>query len=223
MTPAAGTPEWHALRATGIGGSDVAPLLGLSRWSSPGKLWRLKTGREQPDPGNEFTERGTALEPAVLARYEAETLRLVGPGPSFLRHPRWDEGVRLLANVDALHLDDGSIVEAKTTGWDTGTARDFYAGVCPEYYLSQVAHYAACLQHDRATIVCMIGAGEPEACDLAIVQLAFPAALLVLIEDVCAQWWAQHVETDTPPPRGRHPRAAEFQTLARSCRAQETP
>jgi len=40
--------EWHALRQAGIGGSDVAALLGMDRYKSPFGLWLEKRG-EMPD------------------------------------------------------------------------------------------------------------------------------------------------------------------------------
>ena len=30
---------WHELRRKGIGGSDVAPIAGISRWKSPVEVW----------------------------------------------------------------------------------------------------------------------------------------------------------------------------------------
>lgn len=37
--------EWLALRRQGIGGSDVAAILGLSKFKTQQELWMEKTGR----------------------------------------------------------------------------------------------------------------------------------------------------------------------------------
>lgn len=48
-----GTPEevnaqWVEARRNGIGGSDVASIMGLNKFSSPLSVWLVKTGREDP-------------------------------------------------------------------------------------------------------------------------------------------------------------------------------
>ena len=44
---------WLDRRRAGIGGSDVAALLGLSRWKTPLDVFLDKTGRSEPIPDNE--------------------------------------------------------------------------------------------------------------------------------------------------------------------------
>jgi predicted phage-related endonuclease len=39
----------HEFRRTGIGGSDVAAVLGISRYKSAFQLWQEKTGQVQPE------------------------------------------------------------------------------------------------------------------------------------------------------------------------------
>jgi len=155
--------------------------------------------------------RGTRLESAVLARYELETGVPVSPGGRVV-HPRWDDGVRLQGNLDG-RLPDGSIWEAKTTGPATSTAADVRAGRAPLYYATQLGHYCACAGVTHAVLATLVGEGEPENCELVVLDLELPAELLVLIEDVCARWWAEHVVADVQPPRGRHPRAEELEAL----------
>jgi putative phage-type endonuclease len=59
--------EWFAAREKGIGGSEIASVLGLGRFQSAYALWWRKRGDIPPDPGNPRTDRGTILEPALLA------------------------------------------------------------------------------------------------------------------------------------------------------------
>jgi putative phage-type endonuclease len=53
-----------------LGGSDAAAVLGVSPWLTPVQLWKLKTGRaepQKPDPVRQrMLERGKKLEPVVL-------------------------------------------------------------------------------------------------------------------------------------------------------------
>lgn len=114
----ADTLQWHQKRREGLGGSDIATMLGCSRFSTPLELWKLKTGRNQPWGGNEVTRCGTLLEPYVLQRLAAHTRCVLAPGVSFLEHERWAEGVRIQVNTDGhlLARENTWVAEAKTAG-----------------------------------------------------------------------------------------------------------
>ena len=65
--------EWLALRKTGIGGSDIAALLGMDKYTCAYELYLDKRG-ELPDmPRSEFLERaamwGHLHEPLIAARF----------------------------------------------------------------------------------------------------------------------------------------------------------
>jgi len=60
------SPEWHIWRSEGIGGSESAAILGLSKYKTPYKTWLLRTGQEMPDPINEDMQRGIDLEDGVV-------------------------------------------------------------------------------------------------------------------------------------------------------------
>ena len=58
-----------------IGGSDVAAVLGQSRWKTPLQLWAEKTGEVEPKDlsGIEAVELGTDLEDFCAKRFERKT------------------------------------------------------------------------------------------------------------------------------------------------------
>lgn len=60
-----GTPEWHAARATRLGGSEIGTALGWNPWQTRNELLAVKRGEAEPRPGTKATERGTWLEAAV--------------------------------------------------------------------------------------------------------------------------------------------------------------
>jgi putative phage-type endonuclease len=62
--------EWYERRKRVIGGSDIAAVLGVDRYRSAADIWLEKTGRLDPKPGTEDTDRGDALEPAALDMFE---------------------------------------------------------------------------------------------------------------------------------------------------------
>ncbi len=55
---------WHKKRKQGIGGSDVASILGLNPFKSNIDLWKEKTGRKKPED--------VSAKPAVMYGKEAE-------------------------------------------------------------------------------------------------------------------------------------------------------
>lgn len=63
------SPEWHAARAQGIGGSEIAAVLGLSRWESRFSLWHRKAGTVPPQEENAEMEAGKRLEPVILQKF----------------------------------------------------------------------------------------------------------------------------------------------------------
>src|SRR5690349_8562125 len=66
------TPEWHALRAGGIGGSEIAAVVGLSKWTSAFELWHRKRGAIGQQAQNEAMEWGSRLEPVIAAKFAEE-------------------------------------------------------------------------------------------------------------------------------------------------------
>jgi hypothetical protein len=64
-----GTPDWHAAREHGIGGSEIAAILGMSKWESRFSLWHRKKGLIGPKAQNTEMEAGTRLEPAICRKF----------------------------------------------------------------------------------------------------------------------------------------------------------
>jgi putative phage-type endonuclease len=65
--------RWLEWRRGGVGGSDIAGILGLSRWSSPWSVWADKVGLR---PDTESTERqriGVELEPVLDGLFTRRT------------------------------------------------------------------------------------------------------------------------------------------------------
>lgn len=144
-----GTPEWHALRANSIGGSEIGTILGLNPWESPFYLHHLKTGELPPKQLDSFAAwLGTEIEPFI-----------VGPLLNKL-HPEFEvykTGTYqhptipyLHANPDALAKVDGEwiIIEAKSS-------RNYWHQV-PPAYVAQVQLYLRIMGLKRALIVGLV-------------------------------------------------------------------
>lgn len=67
------SPEWLALRSTGVGASDIPAILGISPYKTPYRLWAEKRGEAHGAPMGAAAQRGVLLEDAVGKWYEEET------------------------------------------------------------------------------------------------------------------------------------------------------
>lgn len=150
-----GSEEWLEERNKGIGGSDVAAIVGYSKWESAFSLWCKKTGRIQDSTTSSAMEWGNRLENVIIDKFEDEhpeytLLRNVG---SWAHNDRpWQK-----ANPDALYIDDQGelcLLEVKTAqyedDWKTLTAGEYDI---PAHYRTQVQWYMQTLGLQRGTLV----------------------------------------------------------------------
>jgi putative phage-type endonuclease len=147
--------EWLRYRKQGIGGSDVAAILGISRWNSAISLWLDKTNQtNEPVAENEAMEWGTIMEPVIRNHFAEVTGKTVVEVKAMLQHPKYPF---MLADVDGLTVDDKgnpAILEIKTASeykrsdWDDGV---------PAYYETQVQHYLCVTGVQKAYVAVLIG------------------------------------------------------------------
>ena len=108
-----GSAEWLAARSSGLGGSEVAAVLGLSPWESRFGLWHRKKGLIPPTPDNDAMRRGRLLEAPVAEWFAAEhpEYRVRRTGTWASRRRRWQ-----LATPDRLltSFADRALLEIKT-------------------------------------------------------------------------------------------------------------
>jgi len=87
--------EWLAWRRNGIGGSDIAAILGHSSWASPWSLWAEKTGLyTPPDHMTERQQIGLDLEAAIAGMFHRKTGLYVTGEQTWIERPRDDEWAR---------------------------------------------------------------------------------------------------------------------------------
>jgi putative phage-type endonuclease len=129
------------MRSRGIGGSEVAPILGLSPWQSPFSLWHSKRNGWVSEPNDEM-RWGTAVEPALLAWwFDDHPYEPYGVRGGSYHHAgrRWQ-----LANPDAVAVNRGVgelvIVEAKKAPDDETWGAPGSDDV-PIYYRTQAMWY----------------------------------------------------------------------------------
>lgn len=194
-----GTPEeinkqWVEARKNGIGGSDVASIMGLNKYSSPLNVWLVKTGREEsPDlSDNQAVEWGNRLEAVVADKFADEhpelQVRRRNATMVSIKRP-W-----AFANIDRWVTDghgNVGILEVKTVGMRR--AADWDNGV-PLYYLTQVMHYMSVTGYQYAWVAVLIGGQEFRE-----YYIERDEADIKVINDAVDTFWRDFVETDTAP------------------------
>ncbi|PWG60476.1 endonuclease [Bifidobacterium catulorum] len=168
-TKAARHDAWLKARAEGVGGSDMATILGLNRYATPYDLWLEKTGRRaHEDISDKWSVvRGNALEAELRRRFR----RL---------HPEWqvtdgtDIGI-ISRSHPVLHASlDGFIWDSETESWGVLEIKTANAGRgrtdwhdtdgnlrAPGYYMAQVTHYMAATGFTWGVFYADIGEAEP--------------------------------------------------------------
>lgn len=141
-----GTPEevdaqWLAERKKGIGGSDAAAVLGLSKYSTPLTVWMEKTGRVEPEDISEKEPVywGRVLEDVVAAEFARRHPQLKVRRVNALLRSK--EHPFMQASLDRMVTDEAGrkgVLEIKTC--DARVKGDWEEGV-PDYYLPQPIHY----------------------------------------------------------------------------------
>jgi putative phage-type endonuclease len=133
-------------RKLGIGGSEIAPIMGLSPWCTPLDIYRDKTSQELIcEELNEDLKRGIRVEKYILQEYSENTGEKIETNlPTFVDK----EHSFMRGNFDAKIVGQNVLVEAKSTKAPIAT---WNAGI-PEYYKVQVAYYAMLSDAERVDI-----------------------------------------------------------------------
>lgn len=179
--------EFLANRRKGIGGSDAAAVLGLSKWKTAYDVFLDKTGQSEPTPDNDAMFWGRLLEPVIRKQYADRTGREVAM-PSMLTMA---DKPYIVANVDG--LCDDRVLEIKTAR----TAKDWGeegTDEVPMQYFLQCQHYLMVTGKPVADVAVLIGAA-----DFRIYTVESNEKLFGVMQTAYAEFWNNHVLTGNPP------------------------
>lgn len=186
---------WLEQRKKGIGGSDVAAIMGLSPWKSPLEVWMEKTGRASaPDLSEkESVAMGTELEGDVLEMYRRRhpTFRVQRVNAILVDRERpWAQ-----ASLDGITRDPElgwGVLEIKT-----GSRESEWKEGVPLHYLTQVTHYLSVTGYPFADVAALIGDYGLHYHEYRIMR--DEDDLRSVVESV-DEFWADQVEKDAMPP-----------------------
>lgn len=186
------------MRRTGIGGSDVAGVLGESPWVTPMDVWADKVAgiTRAPTPAMQM---GSYVEDGVAQWYAAEMGVKLRRTNCTRRHgskaKRW-----MLFTPDRLHMEvprrKPVLLEIKLVGPKT---QDHWnqadpVGV-PGYYALQCQWGLEVMDLDEVRVAALfLGSRE-----LKIFAMERNQRLIDLTVDIAGDFWHRHVKTHTPP------------------------
>jgi putative phage-type endonuclease len=195
-----GSPEWHAARANGLGGSEIAAVLGLSPFESRFSLWHRKAGAIGPVDLNDEMEWGTRLEPAVAAKWDDNHPDArIHWWPGTYSRDGW-----MIANPDGLSYRTDEVVELKTSPFGDGWGPDGTDEV-PIHVRTQVLWYCGVLDYVAANVAVLIGGH-----DYREYRIEFDQDEFDLLRDEGAEFMAT-LERNERPDIDEH--SATFQAL----------
>lgn len=162
--------NWLAERRSGIGGSDIAAILGLSPFKTAVDVYLDKTGQIEDTNQNEAMYWGTVLEDVVAKHYADTSGNKVQRLGNMIRHHThgW-----MIANIDRAIVTPGSrarfdgkqllgaegILECKTASaykaGEWGAPDDDEA--LPTHYAAQAMWYLAVTQQEWCDVAVLIG------------------------------------------------------------------
>jgi len=152
-THSPGSPDWHAQRANAIGGSDIAPIMNKSPWTSQFTLWAEKTGNLLPRESTMAMKLGNYFEPAIVSIFGDmhPQLKIHADNWTFARD--WNPAFH--ANPDAILEDD----EGRLSILEIKFSRNPMP-VLPEHYKLQVLWYMQVTGLHNPAVLCAVAGGE---------------------------------------------------------------
>mgnify|MGYP001324417180 CR=1 FL=1 len=182
--------EWLKERMKGIGGSDAAKVLGVSRWGGPLSVYLEKKGLYTPDDPGEPAYWGTVLEDVVAREFEKRSGLRVQRQNKIFQHAEYPW---MLANVDRRIVGQNKGLECKTASNFMGD--EWEGDELPDSYYIQIQHYMAVMGWESCWVACLIGGQR-----YVQKEVQRNSELINTIIEKEREFWEDHFLKDVPPP-----------------------
>lgn len=182
--------EWLEDRRKGIGGSDVAAVLGLNKYKSVYQLWLEKTGQvEVTSAQSEAAYWGNTLEEVVAEEFSKRTGKKVRKRNQVFEHQKYPF---LRANIDRDVVGENAVLECKTA--NQYLANEWDDDEIPIQYICQVQHYMNVLNLDYVYIAVLIGGQK-----FLWKKMERDQELIDMITEKLVEFWTENVEKGIEP------------------------
>ncbi len=185
-------------RSKFIGGSDIGPILGLSRYRSPLEVWLEKTGREVKRLDTLPLRFGSFAEEFIASEYSRATGFELKHDESIHIHP---EHSFMGAHIDRFVLEKNTsspirILECKTANpYSSSDWGEVGSDEVPLSYLCQSIWYMAITNIDQVDLAVLFGNS-----DFRIYEITRDRELENTVLQKANLFWHEHVLSDSPPP-----------------------
>ena len=186
--------DFLTTRRQGIGGSDIAAILGVSKFKTALDVYLSKT-TEQPEQKGEHLYWGHALENPIIDRFIQDTGANVIRQPEMRRHPDYEWAI---ANADAL-ITNGDTIEAileiktssafKSREWGVDDTDEV-----PIEYIAQVQWYMWIYNVQEAYLAALIGGNQYRQ-----YHIKRDDELIAILAEKAQAFWQNHVIPRIPP------------------------
>ena len=173
-----------------IGGSDIAAIMGFSRWKTPLKLWCEKTQKlPLPDLSDvEAVELGSDLEEFVAQKFSQKTGKAVRRAPKVYQHKDYPY---MVAHIDRLVTGTDELLECKTASFFKKD--EWENDEIPQEYILQVMWYLGITGRKIGHIAVLIG-GQA----FKYKQIEFDQELFDQMVEAAKDFWGM-VQSGTAP------------------------
>jgi putative phage-type endonuclease len=192
------TEEQHIVRKSGVGGSDIAAIMGISRYKTARDIYEQKVSEEVPkeEVGSvmdraDVLHFGNELEDLVATEFSRRNDLKVQRKNDVIRHPQYDF---MLANIDRRVLTVKAGLECKTSNqfmvsdWGPSGTDEV-----PHEYRLQCEHYMNCTTWPEWYLAVLIGGNQYRQ-----YYIQQDDELSELVLQGVKNFWA-HVEAKEPP------------------------
>jgi len=145
--------EWLLKRKEGIGGSDVASILGISPYKSSVSVYMDKTSEEVEtnDEGTYKMELGNKLEDFVAKEFTLKTNKKVRNVNGILKNEKYPYSI---ANIDKAVVGERAFLECVVTN---SFAKKKYKNEVPSHIKAQCYHYMAVTGATHCYVAILLG------------------------------------------------------------------
>lgn len=184
-------PEsFHQERAKGIGGSEIAAILGISPYTTAYQLWLDKTGKTPRKDISHLphVQRGILGEEVCRALIERDHLKSYKPKTWNGLKP-WHR-----CSDDGWNIDTNVILEIKCMGQLNHEM--VKSGIIPDYYACQCQWNLFVTKASK----CLFVSFRPEDETMHIIEVLPNPEEQKKIEEAVDYFWQVNVQQDVPPP-----------------------
>ncbi|MEG0772867.1 YqaJ viral recombinase family protein [Clostridium sp.] len=184
--------QWLEARKLGITGTDVGGIAGVSKYSTPMKVYLDKVGHLEPVEDNEMMYWGRVMEDVIAKEFQSRNGMKVSKVNAILKHPEYGWAIgnadRLITNSEG----EKGILEIKTA---SEYVKNLWEGEeVPVQYMVQLQWYMFVTGVSYGYFAALIGGNK-------YVQkyVQRDDDLIEMVKNLAKSFWKNHVLAKNPP------------------------